>query len=248
MGIMDLLKNIPSMNEMVGSFGEWLAKKYAQTFPGALVLHDVLIDGADQHTSQIDLLIIGNRGIYVVEMKMYTDAKIYGDTKKSKWYYYNHGRKYEIYSPLMQNQKHVTYLKTFLKEFGEVPCFSVVTMVCDDFKVSGEMPADTVICGSITAMERGIYTIAERKPVIWDDTQKQAIYDYIKTNQYTDRNARSEHKADVIAYKNKLEEEKQNMMCPYCKTELVLRKGKYGEFYGCKNYPKCKYTIKGPSR
>ena len=34
-------------NERTGSFGEWLAKTFAKTIPGALVLHDVLIDGAE---------------------------------------------------------------------------------------------------------------------------------------------------------------------------------------------------------
>ena len=31
-------------------------------------------------------------------------------------------------------------------------------------------------------------------------------------------------------------------ICPNCKINLVLIKGKYGDFYGCPNYPKCKYT------
>jgi DNA topoisomerase-1 len=30
--------------------------------------------------------------------------------------------------------------------------------------------------------------------------------------------------------------------CPECGGELLLRKGKYGEFVACGNYPKCKYT------
>ena len=31
--------------------------------------------------------------------------------------------------------------------------------------------------------------------------------------------------------------------CPKCKTgELLLRKGKFGEFYGCSKFPTCKYT------
>lgn len=31
--------------------------------------------------------------------------------------------------------------------------------------------------------------------------------------------------------------------CPQCKTgELLLRKGKFGEFYGCSGFPTCKYT------
>jgi len=31
--------------------------------------------------------------------------------------------------------------------------------------------------------------------------------------------------------------------CPKCKGKLILRKGIYGSFYACENYPKCKYTF-----
>ena len=136
MGLLDFIKELPTRNELKGAFGERLAQFYASTMPGVYILHDVLIEGAQDYTSQIDLLIIGNRGIYVIEVKMYMDAKIYGDTRKSKWYYYRGGKKFELYSPLRQNQKHVQYFNEFLKDFGELPIYSVVTMICDDFKVS----------------------------------------------------------------------------------------------------------------
>ena len=29
--------------------------------------------------------------------------------------------------------------------------------------------------------------------------------------------------------------------CPKCNADLVMRKGRYGDFEGCSNYPKCKY-------
>lgn len=31
-------------------------------------------------------------------------------------------------------------------------------------------------------------------------------------------------------------------ICPNCNVELVLRDGRLGKFYGCPNYPKCKFT------
>lgn len=31
--------------------------------------------------------------------------------------------------------------------------------------------------------------------------------------------------------------------CPRCGGVLIVRKGKYGEFLGCSNYPKCNYTM-----
>jgi DNA topoisomerase-1 len=52
---------------------------------------------------------------------------------------------------------------------------------------------------------------------------------------------------------NKIEDGKKNIKslkvaiptgedCPKCKSELLLRKGRYGEFIACSNFPKCKYT------
>lgn len=46
-------------------------------------------------------------------------------------------------------------------------------------------------------------------------------------------------KLDNEAYFNK-EAEK----CPQCSGELVERNGKYGRFWGCSNYPNCKFTRK----
>ena len=32
--------------------------------------------------------------------------------------------------------------------------------------------------------------------------------------------------------------------CPECGNPLVIRKGRYGEFTACSNYPECKYIKK----
>lgn len=32
--------------------------------------------------------------------------------------------------------------------------------------------------------------------------------------------------------------------CPECEGTLMERDGRYGNFYGCSNYPRCKYTEK----
>lgn len=39
----------------------------------------------------------------------------------------------------------------------------------------------------------------------------------------------------------------KNIICPKCGGNLVERTGEYGKFYGCSNYPKCKYTKKNIS-
>ena len=248
MGLFDKILGLPSLNEIKGNVGEQLAKYYSKIMTDTLVLHDVLIDGADGRYSQIDLLMIGSKGIYVVEVKMYPEARIYGDGKNSKWYYYLGGKRYEIYSPLKQNQKHIQYLKKLLSDFGDVPCFSVLTIICDDFKVSNinENPEyiSTAICSSLPAMSRGIEAIAKDKPIVFSEDQKQEIYQYIFDHQHSGKEKRKEHVEFIKEMKRSQEEMKEQKICPYCKTPLVLRKGKYGDFYGCTNFPKCRYTQK----
>lgn len=34
----------------------------------------------------------------------------------------------------------------------------------------------------------------------------------------------------------------ENNRCPYCGEEMRLRSGRYGKFWECPNYPKCRFT------
>lgn len=45
---------------------------------------------------------------------------------------------------------------------------------------------------------------------------------------------------------SKKEPEKTGELCPNCNNPLVVRKGKYGEFVACSNYPECKYIKNEP--
>lgn len=45
-----------------------------------------------------------------------------------------------------------------------------------------------------------------------------------------------------IGKSNKIDNDfKTGMICPKCGGKLIKRRGKYGEFIGCSNYPKCHY-------
>lgn len=34
----------------------------------------------------------------------------------------------------------------------------------------------------------------------------------------------------------------EEMYCPICRGQLMVRKGRYGQFYGCENFPSCRFT------
>ena len=76
------------------------------------------------------------------------------------------------------------------------------------------------------------------------EEQKQEIYQYIEAHQHPGKEKRMEHVESIKELKKTQEKMKNQKICPYCKTSLVLRKGQYGEFYGCSNFPKCRYTLK----
>ncbi len=50
---------------------------------------------------------------------------------------------------------------------------------------------------------------------------------------------------DLLVYAEehmeKIEAEKTGELCPECQSDLVIRKGRYGDFVACSNFPKCRY-------
>ena len=245
MGLFNKSKDKSIANELKGALGESLAKMIANfDIPRALVLKDILIDGYNGNTSQIDMILINAKGIYVVEVKLYPDAIIYGDGKRRTWYYYKYKQKYELYSPMMQNKNHIKYLKKFLSSFGDIPYFSVIALLCKDYNVSNVNEdfyhRDTVIVNGLLSLSEAVSTISKGKPDVLTKTDQQAIAAYIYNNQYKGKEKRRDHKKAIINLKKEIED--KEFECPFCKSPLVLRNGIYGEFYGCSNYPNCRYT------
>lgn len=45
-----------------------------------------------------------------------------------------------------------------------------------------------------------------------------------------------------INFSGTIQKEYSNQLCPRCGAKMVLRRGRYGQFYGCSKYPYCKGT------
>ena len=50
-------------------------------------------------------------------------------------------------------------------------------------------------------------------------------------------------KIETVSSNSNLSNPNNDIICERCGSKMVLRKGKFGEFYGCRNYPKCNFTI-----
>lgn len=51
------------------------------------------------------------------------------------------------------------------------------------------------------------------------------------------------HSRDIKKIKKANEEKIKQNICPKCGGKLFERKGKYGSFVGCSNFPKCRFTV-----
>lgn len=56
------------------------------------------------------------------------------------------------------------------------------------------------------------------------------------------KNTKPLAKDGTSAAAEKEEPQKTDIKCPDCGGEVVIRKSRYGKFYACLNFPKCKYT------
>ena len=138
-------------------------------------------------------------------------------------------------------------MKNFLKDFGEIPCFSILVINCKDFKISenkNNFTIPTVIINGMLNLRNAVNEVSIGCVECFSEEDKRSIYNYIKTNQYLGREIRQVHSESVKQINYEKKRAILHNQCPYCKAELILRNGKYGEFWGCSNYPQCKYTRK----
>jgi DNA topoisomerase-1 len=47
---------------------------------------------------------------------------------------------------------------------------------------------------------------------------------------------------DIEVKKSDIVDEKTDEKCPQCSSDLVIKLGRYGKFYACKGYPKCRFV------
>lgn len=200
-----------------------------------LVLNNVTIP-TPKGSSQIDHLVVSIYGIFVIETKNY-NGWIYGGEHAEYWAQNIYGNKYQLHNPILQNAGHVRALRRVLKDFEPLPILSIVAFSGKaDIKVKVEEA-----CVIYWSQIRKVINQFEEKRLTW--SQVNAICDAIQASQIEpSRETDKQHLKDI----RNAHEQKYNSIalgrCPRCGGTLVLRSGKFGQFYGCSSYPKCKYT------
>lgn len=216
-----------------GVIGEYIIRlSLGKNIPGEkYVINDLTLEDSNGKTSQIDHILISRNGVFVIETKNYS-GMIFGDESKIYWtQVLKYGKvKNQFYNPVKQNATHIYRLKEITGT--TLPLISVVVFIQGN---------------TSNVFSPKVFTIAEMNKYIdelrlFDLTteQMEELYNkllYIKNNRTV---SKQEHISNIY---NTMHETNQGI-CPRCGGKLVRRNGKYGDFWGCSNYPKCRFIKK----
>ena len=194
------------------------------------IFHDITLE-TKFGSSQIDHIAVSRNGIYVIETKNYK-GWIHGGERSEYWTQSIYRHKSTFRNPVKQNWSHVIALKELLSGIGRIEYHPIV-----------------VFAGSATL--KNVYS---KLPVIYSDQlisqimSTQATYplsaDELQEilRRLRDPQVRPLPPPDLNQSGKYGQRKESTDECPKCAGPLVLRNGRFGQFYGCSSYPLCKYT------
>lgn len=286
----------------IGRYGEYLTYKYLKQFEtsGARFLFNIYMPKENDETTEIDVLMICKKGLFVFESKNYS-GWIFGSENQNKWYQTlptgrGSSHKEHFYNPIMQNRSHIKHLKAFLGK--QVPMRSIIVFsdrctlkgiqirsndisVINRYSVApvvsgicNQIPNDLLTDNDITEIYNKLYPytqvdetiIIKHVANIHNNLNPHPIQQINETPaqvipQTKTEMVREQPEAIIIdtttaSRRKKIIENiepetidksmQQALQCPKCNGDLILRTAMRGvnagkQFYGCSNYPKCKY-------
>lgn len=262
----------------LGKYGEYLIYKKLRNFEtnlGAKFLFNVYIPKENGETTEIDVLMICSKGIFVFESKNYS-GWIFGNESQRNWTQIlpkGRGRsnKEKFFNPIMQNRGHIKHLKTLVGE--DIPMRSIIA-----FSERCTLKEITVTSTDVSIINRYsvapvVTTLFNQYPNALDTEKIDTLYSLLYPFSQVDELAKQQHIQNIKnniapqpivavapatpeSFSKTVAKESEQVIvpsvetpvlkCPKCNGELVLRTAKRGEnkgnsFYGCSNYPKCKY-------
>lgn len=127
-----LLETVTKSNRGTKTERDLVLKLLKNGIPAQTIFHDLYVKKNNDDFSQIDLVVVTKVGVMVFEVKDYS-GWIYGNGNYSQWtQVLAFGKnKYRFYNPIMQNNKHIIDLKKQLKQFDNIPFFSIVVFYGD---------------------------------------------------------------------------------------------------------------------
>lgn len=232
-----------------GKRGESIVHNILAQLPDEYHLLDDVVLLTKRGTTQIDHVVVSRYGIFVIETKNYR-GDIYGDDTRKEWTQiiptdvtYRNGKTYtyitknQFYNPVKQSLLHMYEIKNTLVDFPNLKVIPIVVFV-------GEANLSHVNTSSLVVYEYDLVaTIRSFRLNVLSDEDAEGITHRLATRNVREKVSNIEHVQNIKKSAKEAERKIQAGICPKCGGQLVQRHGAYGSFWGCSNYPNCKYTI-----
>lgn len=218
-----------------GKRGEKKVARILHTLPKEyIVLNDLLLP-TSYGTTQIDHVVVSLYGVFVIETKDYSGI-ISGGEFEETWTKNVYGNKYPMPNPIRQNKVHIAAVAKVLSQRG-IGCkiYSIVA-----FSENADIMASASDC-EIIYFHQLRKAICHHANEQISQEQVSAIVEGLNAENIIDTEQRKQHIKSVRANVRERQLKVANGICPRCGGLLVACTGRYGNFYGCSNYPKCRF-------
>ena len=230
--ILILIKSYES--KVKGYVGEKLvAKKLSKLNKRKYKIINNLLLKTLKGTAQIDHIVISQYGIFVIETKNYKGI-ITGNEYDDNWNQILFNNKEVLRNPIKQNNGHIKALKDVIPALRYKKINSIILFTKrSNLKVNTE--TTVIYYNKVNKVIK-----RSRKK---EFTKEEVDYIYKKLNELNIDcfKQRVVHVKNVKRNIKEAEKKLRKNKCPRCGGKLKKKKGKYGKFKRCKNYPECTF-------
>lgn len=249
--------------QLKGYIGERRIRKILESLGEVVkVCNDLYVPKKNGEMTQIDHVLLSPHGIFVIETKNYT-GWIFGSEDQRNWTQTIYKKKSRFYNPVMQNNTHIKALQNYLNmdvTFHSIIVFSNAAT----FKFNEPFQQAHVI--QTKHLKRTIKQYTTQKI---SDEQLSRISKMLHTLIPETKQQKKEIKKRHLEHVKQIAKPKpakknvskvkvepitagpvivepvsvaKHATCPKCGSNLIMRNGKRGSFYGCQGFPKCRFT------
>ncbi len=198
-----------SVRKDTGKYGEYLTYNCLKKmeYEGSRFLFNVYIPKENGETSEIDVLMISHKGVFVFESKNYS-GWIFGKENQKNWCQVlpsgkGRSKKEHFFNPIMQNRSHIKYLESVIG--NNIPSYSVIVFsercTLKDIQIESK-DIHVTKRNNLNSVVNSICTQIESE--ILNQEEINSIYEMLFDFSQVDSDVKEQHISDINSkYKNK---------------------------------------------
>lgn len=193
-----------------GKVAEKMVHHKLMQLPEEYHVIDNVLFMSNGRSTQIDHIVVSPYAVFVIETKGYK-GWIFGGESTEYWMQSIYGHKSTFYSPLLQNDGHIRFLKFMLKDLGNIPFVPIVVFNNEavlKFNVNNHIVVNRYYLKD---------AFLQYKETVISQEFKTKIISRIETSSWTqEKGAMREHKYNAKSKRYDTQNKIKHGVCPRC--------------------------------